>query len=119
VGRLDELAELRELVGRERLVTLTGPAGIETTRLAVQLASEMVPEFPDGTVFVGLAPPQEPELVAATAQALRVREEGREGPLQALKDHLAERRSSSCSTTSSTSCPQRPLSRSSSPPLRA
>jgi hypothetical protein len=41
VGRTDELTELRELLGRERLVTLTGPGGVGKTRLALHLASEM------------------------------------------------------------------------------
>ena len=92
VGRTDELTELRELLGRERLVTLTGPGGVGKTRLALHLASEMAPRFPDGAAFVGLSSLQGPEFVAATvAQVLGVREEGPEGPLEALKNRLSDR----------------------------
>ena len=93
VGRAEELSQLRELVGRERLVTLTGPGGIGKTRLAVQLATAVGPELPDGAAFVSLSALHDPLLVAgAVAYALGVREEGPEGPLGALQDHLAGRR---------------------------
>jgi predicted ATPase len=93
VGREDELARLRELVRRERLVTLTGPGGIGKTRLAVELASQVTPDLADGAALVALGSLQDPALVAGTvAHALGVREEGPEGPLAALKDHLADRR---------------------------
>src|SRR6185312_16855496 len=50
VGRLSEVAELRDLVSASgvRLVTLTGPGGTGKTRLALAVASELAPEFVDG-----------------------------------------------------------------------
>src|SRR5215210_2968965 len=48
VGREVELAELSELVGDERVVTLTGPGGSGKTRLALQVAAESVDDFVDG-----------------------------------------------------------------------
>ncbi|MFB9906032.1 tetratricopeptide repeat protein [Allokutzneria oryzae] len=54
VGRRAELAELREALVPGALVVLTGPPGAGKSSLAVRLAGEVAPEFPDGRVQVGL-----------------------------------------------------------------
>lgn len=64
VGRAKELAELRQLVDGNRLVTLTGSGGVGKTRLALQLAEEFVDHFRDGAWCVDLTPISEPELLA-------------------------------------------------------
>jgi len=76
VGRETELAELLALLrNATRLVTLTGPGGSGKTRLALQVAAELVDEFQDSVYFVSLAPVQDPALVAPTmAQAAGVRD---------------------------------------------
>ena len=59
VGREDEIARLRALLGRGRLVTLTGPGGAGKTRLAVELATRLVAEGGagrDGAWLADLAP---------------------------------------------------------------
>jgi predicted ATPase/class 3 adenylate cyclase len=55
VGREEELAEVLELLRRNRLVTLTGAGGSGKTRLALQAAAELVDEFADGVWFTSLA----------------------------------------------------------------
>jgi predicted ATPase/class 3 adenylate cyclase len=57
VGRDRELAELVEMLLRPnvRLATIVGPGGIGKTRLAVSVAEDISPEFPDGVYFVNLA----------------------------------------------------------------
>ena len=60
VGRDVEVKELAELVRAHRLVTLTGVGGVGKTRLAVQVAAELVGEFPDGVWLVELAPVGDP-----------------------------------------------------------
>jgi predicted ATPase/class 3 adenylate cyclase len=57
VGRDRELAELVEMLGRPhvRLATIVGPGGIGKTRLALSVAEDISPEFPDGVYFVNLA----------------------------------------------------------------
>jgi class 3 adenylate cyclase len=63
VGRQREVAELVEVVGAHRFVTLTGPGGVGKTRLALQVAAELVGEFGDGVWLVELAPVGDPAAV--------------------------------------------------------
>ena len=63
VGRDVEVKELAELVRAHRLVTLTGVGGVGKTRLALQVAAELVTEFPDGVWLVELAPVGDPAAV--------------------------------------------------------
>ena len=56
VGREAEIASLAELVRRSPLVTLTGVGGVGKTRLALQVAAEVIGEFPDGAWLCELAP---------------------------------------------------------------
>ena len=55
VGRDDEIARARGLLGSSRLVTLTGAGGCGKTRLAIEVATREAFGFKDGTVFVDLA----------------------------------------------------------------
>ncbi|MEX2315413.1 MAG: TIR domain-containing protein, partial [Thermomicrobiales bacterium] len=77
VGREQELAELRQLLATERLLTLTGPGGIGKTRLAIEVARSVADTFPNGVAFVDLAPVRDPErVIPAIAEALGIREDG-------------------------------------------
>ncbi|MEU6226947.1 LuxR C-terminal-related transcriptional regulator [Streptomyces sp. NPDC047042] len=57
VDRRTEQAEVRALLARARLVTLTGPGGVGKSRLAARVASRLTRAFPDGVRFVQLAGP--------------------------------------------------------------
>ena len=69
VGRERELAVVAGLIRSTRVVTLTGVGGVGKTRLAVQVATGMVDEFPGGAWFVELAPLIDPALVPSTVAA--------------------------------------------------
>jgi len=93
VGRAAELAELRALVsGGSRLVTIAGPGGIGKSRLALQVAADVLDGAVDGVWLVELAPVAEPELVARTAAVvLGVREAPGRPMLDTLIDAVDNR----------------------------
>ena len=88
VGRNEELAEIRSLLVRTRLLTLVGSGGSGKTRLALQLGADVLEQFPDGVWFVELATIAEGELIPGqVAAAVGVREM----PGRALLAILVER----------------------------
>jgi predicted ATPase/DNA-binding CsgD family transcriptional regulator len=93
VGRARELAELRDLIGAARAVTLCGPGGIGKTRLALRVMATVAADFPDGTFLVGLADLRQPDLVVSRVAArLGVGEEPGRPLLDTLADALRPRR---------------------------
>jgi predicted ATPase/class 3 adenylate cyclase len=95
VGRNRELAELGQVLHRPdvRLLTLTGPGGTGKTRLALQLAADVLEDFPDGVFVVSLAPLADPSLaLPAIAQTLGVRESAGRPVAAVLRDYVAEKR---------------------------
>ncbi len=89
IGREHEMAELQSLLMSNHLLTLTGPGGTGKSRLSLQLATEVLKEFPDGVWLVELAPLADPSLVAQTvASTLGVREQPGRTISDALIDYL-------------------------------
>ena len=67
VGRAREVAELVALLrDGARLVTLSGPGGAGKTRLALEAATELVPDFRAGVFWIALATIRDPALVMDT-----------------------------------------------------
>lgn len=64
IGREDELATLRQLVGASRLMTLTGTGGSGKSRLALELAAAPGAYAAEGVVWVELAPVADARLLA-------------------------------------------------------
>ena len=94
IGRDHELAAIQHLLLQEQvgLLTLTGPGGIGKTRLAMQVAANLLDHFVDGVYFVSLAPISAPDLVsAAVAQTLGVREAPGRALHESLHEHLREK----------------------------
>jgi non-specific serine/threonine protein kinase len=75
IGREREIVKVKTLLGTARLLTLTGAGGIGKTRLALEAATSIKADFPQGVWLVELAPMTDPTLVPnAVAAALGVRE---------------------------------------------
>ncbi|HWO03441.1 MAG TPA: BTAD domain-containing putative transcriptional regulator [Methylomirabilota bacterium] len=66
IGRAAALAEVTELLGVHRLVTLIGAGGIGKTRLGLEVARRLLPDFTDGVWVAELAPLSDPGLVPVT-----------------------------------------------------
>jgi predicted ATPase len=97
VGRSADVAELVDLLGRERLVTLVGPGGIGKTRFATAAAAALLDarteRFLGGAQFVDLALVTAPaDVPGAIAAALALRPLGDETVEALLYRWLAERR---------------------------
>jgi predicted ATPase/DNA-binding SARP family transcriptional activator len=69
IGRTSEIADVRAPLAHERLVTLTGSAGVGKTRLALAVAAETVDSNPGGVWWVELAPLSDPDAVGRAALA--------------------------------------------------
>jgi predicted ATPase/DNA-binding CsgD family transcriptional regulator len=96
VGRAAELCAIGRLLQCDAvpLLTLTGPAGVGKTRLALQAAYDLGERaiFADGVAFVPLAGVRDPDLIAfVIAQALGVVEAVDRGPAEWLQAHLRAR----------------------------
>jgi predicted ATPase len=90
VGREQELGELRSTLRSARLVTLTGAGGSGKTRLALQVAADLLEAHPDGTWFVELAGTAEPALVPRmVSSTIGIREQQGRLLLDTLVHHLA------------------------------
>src|SRR5215207_7852768 len=87
VGRARELVEIKRTLAMTHLLTLTGAGGSGKTRLALEVARDLIGVYPDGVWLVELAPLSEPELVAQeVAAALELPER----PGQPLTDTLVD-----------------------------
>ncbi|ART72862.1 protein kinase [Mycobacterium dioxanotrophicus] len=76
VGRRAELAKVRDLLARSRLVTLTGVGGVGKTRLALRAAAKASRRFADGVRVVELSELHDASmLVYAIAAGLGLRED--------------------------------------------
>jgi len=94
VGRQNELASLRDVLDKARLLTLTGVGGAGKTRLAARLAELEQRRYPDGTWFVELAPVVDTSLLVWVVMTALGIIEPADGTLamQTLTDSLQGRR---------------------------
>ncbi|MGC4110095.1 MAG: LuxR C-terminal-related transcriptional regulator [Nocardioides sp.] len=93
VGRDAAVSELCALVRAGQLVTLTGTGGVGKTRLALEVAAQLSPEFADGVWLVELGPLADAAAVpAAVATALGIAPQGDARLIDTVAEALAGRR---------------------------
>ncbi len=93
IGRERELREIKRLLGRTRLLTLTGAGGTGKTRLGLQAAVELLDPSGDGSWIVEFGSISDPALVPQTiASTLSVREEPTRPLTDTLVDYLKSKR---------------------------
>jgi predicted ATPase/DNA-binding winged helix-turn-helix (wHTH) protein len=92
IGRDDELAQVVNLMGAHRLVTLTGAGGIGKTRLAAALARELRPHFADGVWLAQFSSLADPKLVPSAVAAAVGLELSGEASVQSVAQGLVGRR---------------------------
>lgn len=92
MGREVEVAEIRGLLDKSRLVTLVGAPGVGKTRLALHTAAQVLDRYADGARFVDLSVVCEPTLlVQAVASVLSVPQRTDQDPLRTLTVHLSDK----------------------------
>jgi predicted ATPase/class 3 adenylate cyclase len=92
IGREREMAEVKQLLTSTRLLTITGAGGAGKTRLALQVAADLLDSFADGVWLIELAPLSDATLVAQlVANGLGIREEEGRPLIQTLEDSLRGR----------------------------
>ncbi|MDQ6617268.1 MAG: tetratricopeptide repeat protein [Actinomycetota bacterium] len=91
VGRDNEKAELRRLLGGARLVTLTGMGGAGKSRLGLEVAGSLLGDYADGVWLVELASVTDPTFVAEHVLSVLGRTEGSGStPTDALIGHFQQ-----------------------------
>ena len=94
LGRTVELETIEQRLVRDgvRLLSLTGPAGVGKTRLALEARVQLADTFPDGVILVDLAPVRNAVLVLpASAQALGLTDLGTRPLFERLQEYLQDR----------------------------
>jgi predicted ATPase/class 3 adenylate cyclase len=94
VGREREMGEVKELLATTRLVTIVGPGGIGKTRLALQVAADMVEGFPHGVwlaELAGLPDAARVPITVAAAAGVRINGE-KESALPRLLEHFQRKK---------------------------
>lgn len=89
IGREKAMAEVKSLLAKTRLLTLTGSGGCGKTRLSLQVAADVLEDYSDGVWLIELAPLTDPALVPQkVAQTLGIPEEAGQTIQQTLIESL-------------------------------
>ena len=88
VGRAQEIVEVKRTLAMTRILTLAGAGGSGKTRLALEVAKDLIGAYPDGVWMVELAPSERGLVAQEVAEALGVTERPGEPLADTLVDSL-------------------------------
>ncbi len=92
VGRVEEIKKIKDLLNGTHLLTLAGTGGVGKTRLAMQVAADIIDDYSNGVWIVELADITDPKfLPQAIAQAIGVKEEPKRELEETLKEYLQDK----------------------------
>lgn len=92
VGRVDDLESLRVMLGDHRIVTVTGPAGVGKTRMAVEIGHQLIAAHPDGVFFVDLSTIDSgADIAKAVMAGSGLADQSVRSPERVVADFLADR----------------------------
>ncbi len=92
IGRQADVSRVEKALGASRVVTVTGVGGVGKTRLALQVAADVLPGYRDGAWLVELAPVRDPDGVAgAVAAAFRLTNRSGQSLEESLLEMLANK----------------------------
>jgi len=93
IGRENEITEIKQELKVHHLITLIGPGGTGKTRLSLQVAADLLDQFPHGVWFIELAPLTDPDLIPQTILSAIGISEQSGNPLALLREYLREKKS--------------------------
>lgn len=92
IGREEEMEDVKYLLKHSRLLTLTGSGGAGKTRLALQVAADVIDDFTNGVWLAELASVFEPSLLYQTfLKVFGLNEEQSKTPENILCDFLRDK----------------------------
>jgi predicted ATPase/class 3 adenylate cyclase len=92
IGRQGAVARVASALGESRVVTITGVGGVGKTRLALQVAADLLPRYREGAWLIELAPVRDPSgVVEAVAAVFHLTTRGGQSPEDSLIDVLAQK----------------------------
>ncbi|MBL8006231.1 MAG: tetratricopeptide repeat protein [Ignavibacteria bacterium] len=92
IGREDEMKQVKNILKQNHLTTLTGSGGSGKTRLAFQVAADMIDEFENGVWYTELASLSDSMLLPQTiANVLGLKEEPKRTMEETLSDYLRDK----------------------------
>lgn len=93
LGREEEIRAAKEALSNNRLLTILGPGGAGKTRLALQVAAEVMDNFPHGVYWISLAPLSSPDfLISSIAESLQFSFYRSEDPEVQLQHYFANKK---------------------------
>ncbi|MBK8551580.1 MAG: tetratricopeptide repeat protein [Ignavibacteria bacterium] len=93
IGREDEMKQVKDLLKQTHLLTLTGSGGVGKTRLAMQIAADVIDDFDHGVWIAELSPVFEPEILPnVIMKVLGLMEEPNRNTGDTLCDYLKDKK---------------------------